>query len=106
MMAHLRSVPELFRIGFASAVPTTAAWALEPSRTLFSKTWRRPASAARCTRGSKVVNTSTSSVVDRVRNCGPEDITQSANSPPALAAAARDRTAGCARASAAWRAVR
>ena len=45
---------------------------------LVSKTAAIAASAARCTRGSKVVRTCTSSVVLRVRKSGPEDITQSA----------------------------
>ena len=57
-------------------------------------------------RGSKVVATSTSSVVRRVRKSGPEDITQSAKAPPARAAAAAESTAGWARASRAWAAVR
>ena len=70
--------------------------ASDPARTLLSKTHCSPSSAAFCKRWSSVVLIITSSVVLRVKNSGPDAMTQSAKYPPACWRAARDSTAGSA----------
>ena len=70
--------PTSARTAPSEDITTMAACALEVSRTLFSKTHFSPSSAARWMRWSRVVLMMTSSVVLRVKNSGPEDMTQSA----------------------------
>ena len=98
--------PTIARTAPSGDITTIAAWALEPALSLVSKTAASPSSAALWICGSKVVMTCTSSVVLRVRNSGPDDITQSAKAPPARAAAAVDSCAGRACASRACWGVR
>ncbi len=86
--------PIIARTAPSGDITTTAVWAFDPGLTFSSNTVRTASSAARCTLGSNVVSTSTSSVVLRVRKSGPDDMTQSANAPPARAAAAEDSAAG------------
>ena len=86
--------PTIARTAPSALITTTAACAFDPWRTLLSKIHFRPSSAAFCIRWSSVVRMITSSVVLRVKNSGPVDITQSAKYPPARASAASERVAG------------